>query len=298
MSATTKSRSYSRRKAGVLPLVGVLAGVTIGGGAGVIAASSTKTVTVCVDKTDKHMNYSKSGVCKSHQTKLVLNKAGTAGVKGDTGTAGTAGAKGADGVAGAAGAKGDTGTAGTNGANTNSQIKNICGDNGTTACAIGLKGPGGGIVFITPSTLGNTSGLFYEAAPSTWSSTSGDPTSVWCNNSNLLGAASALGTTGAMDGATKTAVMLGVCTSGAANLADEYTATVNGVVYGDWFLPSKAELNQMYVNKTAISGFTSDYYWSSSESGADVAWLQHFYHGNQNESYKTYTYYVRPVRTF
>ena len=214
---------------------------------------------------------------------------------------GAAGAKGDTGAAGAAGAKGDTGAAGangTNGANTNSQTKNICGVNGATACAVGLQGPGGGIVFMTPSTPGNTSGLFYEAAPSTWSSASGDPRSAWCNNSNtLLGVKQEPGT-GAMDGAAKTTVMLGVCTSGAANLADEYTATVNGVVYGDWFLPSKGELNQMYVYQDTIGGFASDDYWSSSEGGAATAWFQLFYDGYRNDFYKTSAFYVRPVRAF
>ena len=42
MISLSKSKSYSRRSAGVLLLVGVLAGVTVGGGVGVIAASSTK----------------------------------------------------------------------------------------------------------------------------------------------------------------------------------------------------------------------------------------------------------------
>ena len=87
-----------------------------------------------------------------------------AGAKGDTGAAGATGAKG---DTGADGADGAAGTNGTNGATTNSQVKNICGANGTTACAVGLQGPGGGIVFMTPSTLGNTSGLFFETAPST-----------------------------------------------------------------------------------------------------------------------------------
>ncbi len=304
MSTATKSKSHSRRKAGVLLLVGVLAGVTIGGGAGVIAASSTKSVTVCVDKIDKHMNYSKSGLCKPHQFKVVLNKTGSAGAKGDTGTAGTAGAKGADGVAGATGAKGDTGTAGTNGANTNSQIKNICGDNGTTACAIGLKGPGGGVVFITPSTEGNTSGLFYEAAPSTWSSPSGDPTSVWCDYSMALGITNGLIVGWAMDGAAKSGVMVSVCNSGAANLADAYIATVNGVVYGDWFLPSITELSQMHVNKIAIGGFASVSYWSSSEVAnngnvGDVqVWIEDLDRGLQDWDSKSVQYHVRPVRAF
>jgi hypothetical protein len=41
-----KSRSYSRRSAGVLLLVGVLAGVTVGGGVGVIAATPTAAARV------------------------------------------------------------------------------------------------------------------------------------------------------------------------------------------------------------------------------------------------------------
>ena len=152
---------------------------------------------------------------------------------------------------------------------------------------------------MTPSTPGNTSGLFYEAAPSTWSSPSGDPSSAWCSNTtDLLGVASSLTGTGAMDGAAKTGVMLGVCTNGAANLADTYTTTVNGVVYGDWFLPSKGELKQMYVNRIAIGGFSTDYYWSSSEFADSIAWLQDFDFGYQGWSFKTSTAYMRPVRAF
>jgi hypothetical protein len=101
-----------------------------------------------------------------------------------------------------------------------------------------------------------------------------------------------------MDGAAKTTVMLGVCTSGAANLADAYTATVNGVVYGDWFLPSKGELNQMYVNRIAIGGFASDEYWSSSEFDANVAWGHSFAFEFQGWGGKTDTLFVRPVRAF
>ena len=153
---------------------------------------------------------------------------------------------------------------------------------------------------MTPSTPGNTSGLFYEAAPSTWHSSSGDPLSAWCNNvQDLLGVASSLTGTGTMDGAAKTAVMLGVCTSGAANLADAYTATVNGVVYGDWFLPSKGELNQMYVNRNAIGGFFTFPYRSSTEHNGGDAWTQWFNDGLQaSTSWKGGDFYVRPVRAF
>ena len=282
MSLLPKSQSYSRRSVGVMLVVGVLAGLTVGGGVGVIAASSTKTVTVCANKTTNMLRYAKGGTCLSTETIVVLNQTGAKGATGAKGTKGAAGA------------------AGTNGANTNSQIKNICGTNGTTACAIGLKGPGGGIVFMTPSTLGNTSGLFYEAAPSTWSSPEGDPNSAWCNNTNtLLGIGSTVSGTGAMDGAAKTTVMLGVCTSGAANLAAAHTVTVNGVVYGDWFLPSKGELNQMYANQTAIGGFDGIYYWSSSEYNFKDAWLQVFLTGQRAFSDKSQAmFYVRPIRAF
>ena len=305
MSVHRKSRSYSSRSTGVLLLVGVVVGATVGG-VGVTAASSTKTVTVCANKKTNILRYAKSGKCAKSETKVVLNQtgpAGPAGTRGATGPAGPqgeAGTAGANGATGPAGPQGETGTAGTT---TNSQIKNICGVNGTTACAVGLKGPGGGYVFMTPSTPGNTSGLFYEAAPSTWHSSSGDPLSAWCNNAtDLLGVASSLTGTGAMDGAAKTAVMLGVCTSGAANLADAYTATVNGVVYGDWFLPSKGELSQMYVNRIAIGGFYTDNnagYRSSSESLGDTAWTQWFNDGLQvSDSWKGGYFYVRPVRAF
>ena len=124
--------------------------------------------------------------------------------------------------------------------------------------------------------------------------------SAWCDNSiTLLGVASTRTGTGAMDGAAKTAVMLGDCTDGAANLADAYTATVSGVVYGDWFLPSKGELNQMYVNRNAIGGFSSDAYWSSSEYGVSGAWFHSFGNDLQGDFPKDFSgFYVRPVRAF
>ena len=309
MTANSQPRFYSRRSAGILILVGVLAGVTVGGGVGVIAASSTKSVTVCANKKTNMLRYAKNGKCVTksetkvslNQTVDVLGAPGAAGAKGTDGTAGTKG------DTGAAGAKGDTGATGTSGALTNSQIKNICGVNGTTACEIGLTGPGGGIVFITPSTLGNTSGLFYEAAPPNWATPSCefviggvcDPLAAWCDNStDVLGVASTVVGIGAMDGAAKTAVMLGVCTSGAANLADAYTATINGVVYGDWFLPSKGELNQIDVNREALGvRYPGGAYWSSSEYDGTLAWYQWFGQG-QSKVGKALGRYVRPVRAF
>jgi hypothetical protein len=47
-----------------------------------------------------------------------------------------------------------------------------------------------------------------------------------------------------------------------------------------------------------VGGFSGDYYWSSSEFDVDDAWYQHFYSGNQYDSTKYFTGYVRPVRAF
>lgn len=74
--------------------------------------------------------------------------------------------------------------------------------------------------------------------------------------------------------------------------------------YDDWFLPSKDELNLMYVNlkKNNIGNFSSfnqyEFYWSSSESHISQAWLQDFYDGRQDSGTKTLSWHVRAVRAF
>jgi hypothetical protein len=193
--------------------------------------------------------------------------------------------------------------------NTEPQNKNICGADGSTACEIGVQGPAGGIIFMDPSTPGNTSGLFYEAAPSFWSSSLGgpksvwgDPKSVWCDVSDkLIGVVVESETTENMDGRANTDAMLDVCKEGAANLADEYSVKVNDVAYDDWFLPSKGELNQMYLNKSAIAGLAPSLYWSSSEREDGFAWDQYFGDfggGSQDFGLKSHEIFVRPVRAF
>jgi len=89
-------------------------------------------------------------------------------------------------------------------------------------------------------------------------------------------------------------------TSYAAGLARAYT----GGEYTDWFLPSKDELNQIYINKStleAVSGFnafTNTYYWSSTEHDSDDALMQLFYIGHQLNFSKGFTSTVRAVRAF
>ncbi|MCL2156183.1 MAG: DUF1566 domain-containing protein [Leptospirales bacterium] len=67
--------------------------------------------------------------------------------------------------------------------------------------------------------------------------------------------------------------------------------------YGDWFLPSKDELNLLFINRSYVGSF-GNFYWSSSEYSIDSAWVQAFSSGNQNASIKNNTDNVRAVRAF
>ena len=79
--------------------------------------------------------------------------------------------------------------------------------------------------------------------------------------------------------------------------------SLNG--YDDWYLPSKDELNQLFVNREFIGGFNIAAYWSSSEYDDNKAWIQDF-GGNPDGSiggmapvYKINgPYHVRCIRSF
>ena len=78
----------------------------------------------------------------------------------------------------------------------------------------------------------------------------------------------------------------------------DYTVTVGGNTYNDWYLPSKDELNQLYVNQAAIGGFVDDYYWSSTETDNGIAWVQFFFNGDQYDYNRYNPILVRAVRAF
>jgi hypothetical protein len=93
----------------------------------------------------------------------------------------------------------------------------------------------------------------------------------------------------------------------AARICYELQIIEGGKTYGDWYLPSKEELNLMYQNKTTIdytavanggSAFASDWYWSSTENNDHLAWLQSFGGGQQSVGYKYAASRVRSVRSF
>lgn len=70
--------------------------------------------------------------------------------------------------------------------------------------------------------------------------------------------------------------------------------------YNDWFLPSKDELNLLYMQKMAgaIGDFANDFYWSSTENSYSGAWSQSFTNGANSSANKDGTYDVRAIRAF
>ena len=152
--------------------------------------------------------------------------------------------------------------------------------------AIGDVGPAGGWVFYADPT--GRHGM--EAAPSDVAS------AIWgCKGNTTPGA----GGIGIRTGEHNSMHILEACaTEGiAARLADEYEN--NG--YTDWYLPSKGQLEQMYMVRNELATtFTSSgsNYISSSEIDAAGAWFLQFNTGFQSLGNKAGLHGIRPVRSF
>ena len=171
---------------------------------------------------------------------------------------------------------------------------------------VGQTGPGGGKVIYVAATAfscGPTLAAtctYLEAAPSGWNGGS-DPKRTWATNVN-----SNRTTTVPAPGATQTAIGTGYQNSDAivaqsGNLAVSSAGVAARAYRGngltDWYLPSKDELNALYLQKTVVGGFENDFYWSSSESGATTA-RTHDLEGTHSNASKATPVYLRPVRAF
>ena len=119
----------------------------------------------------------------------------------------------------------------------------------------------------------------------------------WCTGSKagtkISGAVLAIGS-----GLANTLAMLPMCSSGdAASAANEYRAGVKS----DWALPSRDELSALYYysDRAAIGGFTSNGYWTSSQSDStDAAWYVSFSSGYAGSMVTNQSQGVRPTRAF
>lgn len=87
---------------------------------------------------------------------------------------------------------------------------------------------------------------------------------------------------------------------GAGAYAAQICANYTGGNYGDWYLPSKYELNLLYLQKAVVGGFpNSGAYWSSSEYNFSSAWYQYIVDGAQFYNLgKISAFYVRAIRAF
>lgn len=85
-------------------------------------------------------------------------------------------------------------------------------------------------------------------------------------------------------------------------VADNLAETKWSDGYTDWYLPSKDELNAMYVNlhSEGVGEFADRQYWTSSEHSTNnnFARLQDFSNGNVAFEDKTITQFIRPIRDF
>ena len=177
-------------------------------------------------------------------------------------------------------------------------------------CAIGDKGPAGGII-VYDAGSDKLGARYYEIAPQS------------CELTKLAYATPALGASYLTAAARLEGKAIG---AGAANSARLLASKKSPIVaqvaksncngFDDWFVPSKGELNEAFrqlshsrkgLQLTPVGGFQRGYYWTSSDYNGSTAWTQYFADGQQFDRVQTLTgnvkpparpFYVRPMRRF
>jgi hypothetical protein len=157
-----------------------------------------------------------------------------------------------------------------------------------------MTGPGGGAIFFVDYNDQYAGFNYLEAAP-----TSCEGQKTWSSASTSVPGASGWAARAVGSGSANTAAIKTVFTSDTlSNNAAYFATSCSAGSKSDWFLGSLGEMKLIYDNLQGVGGFVENYYWSSSEYDASVAWFQGFDAGFQSNGYKNDTYYVRPVRAF
>ena len=180
-----------------------------------------------------------------------------------------------------------------------------------------FDGPAGGKVFYENPNYATEAWRYLEAAPSTsWFVDGHDPLFDWgiynydiappatataigtgkSNTENIVAYHDSLGdyySNPTKYGSTNKGTV-------AAKVCADYSVTNASVLYDDWFLPSKAELDLMYhtLKLQALGGFSSNIYWSSSEYFATDAWTQFFSDGVQTGFTRDGAHMLRAIRAY
>ncbi len=169
-------------------------------------------------------------------------------------------------------------------------------------CNIGDTGPGGGIVIYSSVGGFTVNGVTKHNLEVSPVDLNGGNPSAWCDDTTNPSGASgtAIGT-----GYSNTLSMLTssgfhtACSSGAGYLASRYAG--NDSSAGQWYLPSRDELNLIYLNANKAN-LSAQFYWSSSDvtgyGPVDAYILQ--YAGNVGivVDMKSRSYWTRAVRAF
>lgn len=161
----------------------------------------------------------------------------------------------------------------------------------STTYAIGDFVQGGVVFWVSANGKHGKVVSIYDIGPVAWSNITGTAVGA-AAQSNINGAGNSVAIT----------MQSGHTNSAARHCVD--------LAYGgndDWYLPSKNELNQVYIKKDSINVtaganggevFTSTFYWSSTEGSGSTAWDQNFSNGVPCNFNKSNHSRVRAIRAF
>jgi hypothetical protein len=249
----------------------------------------------------------------------LLAAQGPQGPQGLPGAQGVQGVPGAQGAAGGPGSKGDTGATGPAGPQGPAGAPGATGPQGPVG-ATGPAGTGAPVHVIGESYQGGI--IFYVDADGQHgliAASADQSTGIrWFNGVYRMTGTTGDGIgAGAMNTAIIVATQMGDDQGGnfAAKVAADYSVQDDGVAactaalrlshppvtetcYGDWYLPSKVELNLLFKVAGVVGGFANNFYWSSTEGSDLAAWVQDFSLGYLIGGAKYGTLAVRAVRAF